>query len=59
MQEVILNRIAEIENELKNLYDELDNLEYTHYGKHSLITKKIGILSEELKSLKNGLKLIE
>lgn len=57
MQEILLKRITDLEEELEALYAEYDNSDYVYYAKHVALANKILKKSEELTSLKNGLEL--
>lgn len=58
MQEILLQRIKDIEDELNELYNDLEASDYNQYGQHIATTSKILKKSEELAALKNGLDLV-
>lgn len=57
VQEILLKKITDLEEELEALYAEYENSDYIYYAKHVALANKILKKSEELASLKNGLDL--
>lgn len=53
MQDVLLKRITELEQELAELYEEFEHSDSTYYAKHATLSNNILKKSEELMNLKN------